>query len=67
LGESSDHRPYERTMALSLGPRVVVVGDPKSLKAGFFGHPGLPKQFRWSKLLASQKLSYLGHGLHYLL
>src|SRR5215213_2617627 len=62
LGQTPDHAPHQRAVALLVVPGVVVVRDPQRLEAGHLGHPGLLYQLERPPLLAGQKVAYLCHA-----
>jgi hypothetical protein len=56
-GESADHAPDKRRLALLVVPGVVVVGDPEPVETGPFGGPRLGDQLCRSIFLTRQEKS----------
>src|SRR5215208_3113998 len=62
-GDTPDHAPHERALALRVDPGVVVVRDPGSGEARFLRPAGVPDHFVGGHLLAGEHVSHLGHRL----
>jgi hypothetical protein len=57
LGDRTDGRPDERTLALFVVPRMEVVADPQPVEPGLLGQARLLDQFGGCVLLAGQEVS----------
>ena len=57
LRQRADHAPHERTVALGVNPRVVMIGDPQAREPGGLGHAGLLHQFHGPEFLSGQEVS----------
>jgi hypothetical protein len=62
-GDTPDHAPYERALALRVDPGMVVVRDPGGGEARFLRPAGVPDHFVRCRLLAGEHVSHLGHRL----
>src|SRR5215208_4746208 len=62
-GDTPDHAPHERALALRVSPGMVVVRDPGCGEARFLRPAGVPDHFVGGHLLAGEHVSHLGHQL----
>src|SRR5947209_19089952 len=59
--DRSEHRPYERRIALLANPRMEVIGDHRRPEPDFLGSGGVLHERAWIVLLGREPVSDL-HG-----